>query len=88
MRPETPERPETPGAGGTIPSTERRAELVELVRRILDGDPEADHCLRLFQANVTHPRAADLIFHPPAHLLDAPAERIVEEALRYRPIAL
>jgi len=63
-------------------------ELVEIVRRIMAGDPESDYYLRLLKANVTHPRVGDLIFHPPAELRDASAEQIVEEALRYRPIAL
>ncbi|MFE0460397.1 hypothetical protein ACFW1A_14235 [Kitasatospora sp. NPDC058965] len=63
-------------------------ELVEIVRRILAGDPESDYYLRLLEANVTHPRVSDLIFHPPAGLRDASAEQIVDEALRYRPIAL
>ncbi|MFE0462783.1 hypothetical protein ACFW1A_26370 [Kitasatospora sp. NPDC058965] len=63
-------------------------ELVEIVRKILAGDPESDFYLRLLEANVTHPRVGDLIFRPPAGLRDASAERIVDEALRYRPIAL
>ncbi|MFJ4192238.1 hypothetical protein [Kitasatospora sp. NPDC089509] len=63
-------------------------ELVEIVRRILAGDPETDYYLRLLEANVTDPRVSDLIFHPPAGLRDASAEQIVAEALRYRPIAL
>lgn len=44
--------------------------------------------LRLLEANVTHAGVSDLIFHPPAGLLDTSAEQIVDEALRYRPIAL
>lgn len=63
-------------------------ELAEIVRRILAGDPQTDHYLRLLEANVPHPRVSDLIFHPPAGLLDASAEQIVDEGLRYRPIAL
>ncbi|MFD3525126.1 hypothetical protein [Streptomyces sp. NPDC058653] len=63
-------------------------ELVEIVRRLLAGDPESDFFLRLLDANVSHPGVSDLIFRPPAALRDASAEEIVEEALRYRPIAL
>ncbi|MEE1750982.1 hypothetical protein PUR26_02345, partial [Streptomyces sp. SP18CS02] len=64
------------------------AELVEIVRRVLSGDPEDAYYLRLLAANVLHPRIGDLIFHPPEGLRDASAEAIVDEALRYRPIAL
>ncbi|WP_236655977.1 hypothetical protein [Streptacidiphilus jiangxiensis] len=63
-------------------------ELVEVVRRILAGGPESDYYLRLLEANVPHPRVSDLIFHPPVELRDGSAEQIVDEALRYRPIAL
>lgn len=76
-------RPARPRVAGVT-----RDELVEIVRRILAGDPEVDYHLRLLEANVTHPRVGDLIFHPPAELRDASAERIVDEALGYRPIAL
>lgn len=37
---------------------------------------------------MTDENAGDLIFHPPAHLVDADAEAIVAAALAYRPIAL
>ncbi|MEW2472093.1 bacteriocin immunity protein [Streptomyces sp. NPDC046994] len=63
-------------------------ELVEIVRRLLASDPESDYYLRLLEANVSHPRVSDLIFHPPAELLDASAEQIVDEALKYRLITL
>ncbi|WP_354637505.1 hypothetical protein [Kitasatospora camelliae] len=65
-----------------------RDERVEVVRRILAGDPEIDYYLRLLQANVLYPRVTDLIFHPPPDLPDASAEQIVDAALGYRPIAL
>jgi hypothetical protein len=65
-----------------------RDELTEIVRRLLDGDPESDYYLRLLAANVAHPRVGDLLFDPSAAPADASAEGIVEEALRYRPIAL
>ncbi|MFB7326424.1 hypothetical protein [Streptomyces sp. NPDC056190] len=65
-----------------------REELAEIVRRLLTDSSESDYYLRLLEANVLHPRVSDLIFHPPAELQDASAERIVDEALRYRPIAL
>lgn len=67
-----------------------REELVEIVRRV-DADPageDTDYYLRLFDCNTPHPRACDLLFHPPAGLEDAPPERIVDAALAYRPIAL
>jgi hypothetical protein len=63
-------------------------ELVEVVRRLLASSPESDYYLRLLKANVSHPQVSDLIFHPPAELGDVSAEQIVNEALRYRPIAL
>ncbi|MEU3573943.1 hypothetical protein AB0E96_36840 [Kitasatospora sp. NPDC036755] len=75
-----------------------RTELVEIVRRLLAAGPDSHHYLRLLEANVAHPRVADLVFHPPAapHDTDteadatpeAGAERIVDEALAYRPITL
>ena len=65
-----------------------REELAEIVRRVLSGSPENDYYLLLLQANVANPRIGDLLFHPPAELRDVSAEQIVDEALRYRPIAL
>jgi hypothetical protein len=65
-----------------------RDELVEIVRRVLVASPETDYYLRLLEANVLHPAVSGLIFHPPEDLRDASAEEIVDEALRYRPIAL
>ncbi|KUM95536.1 hypothetical protein AQI88_15750 [Streptomyces cellostaticus] len=69
-----------------------REELTEIVRRVVSGyasgDPDADYYLLVLRTNVAHPRAADLLFHPPARLVDAPPERIVEELSAYRPIAL
>ncbi|SNT42021.1 hypothetical protein SAMN05216252_124102 [Actinacidiphila glaucinigra] len=67
-----------------------REELVEIVRRV-EADPageDTDYHLLLLDCNTPHPRACDLLFHPPAGLEDAPPERIVEAALAYRPIAL
>ncbi|MFH8803983.1 hypothetical protein ACH4F6_31070 [Streptomyces sp. NPDC017936] len=52
------------------------------------ADPESDCCLRLLEANVSHPRVSDLVFHPSEAPADVSAERIVDEALTYRPIAL
>ncbi|MEV4331920.1 hypothetical protein AB0K02_15530 [Streptomyces sp. NPDC049597] len=63
-----------------------RDELVEIVRRILAGDPETDYYLVLLEANVLHPRVTGLIFHPQDD--NASAEEIIDEALKYRPIAL
>ncbi|MFE2581509.1 hypothetical protein [Streptomyces sp. NPDC059378] len=65
-----------------------RDELVEIVRRLLTATPESDYYLRLLEANVSHPRVSDLVFHPSDTLTDASAEQIVDEALQYRPIAL
>lgn len=75
-----PARPKVPGV--------TREELVEIVRGITAGHPEAGYYLLLFDVNVPHPRAADLVFHPPARLREASAEAIVEAALSYRAIAL
>lgn len=63
-------------------------ELVEIVSRLLAGDPESDYYLRLLQANVAHPRVSDLIFGPTAGLRGGTAEQVVGELLGYRPIAL
>ncbi|MEY2248460.1 hypothetical protein AB8A21_36980 [Streptomyces sp. BF23-18] len=65
-----------------------RDELVEIVRRLLTVSPESDYYLLLLEANVSHPRVIDLIFHPSDDLQDASAEQIVDAALKYRPIAL
>ncbi|WP_247746512.1 hypothetical protein [Streptomyces oryzae] len=75
-----PARPKIPGI--------TRDELVELARRILAADPETDYYLRLFAANVPHPQAADLLFHPPAELRGASAEAVTDAALSHRAIAL
>ncbi len=68
-----------------------RPELVELVRRIMDGEGstevEADALIDLFQASVPHPAASDLIFYPPGGRSLTP-EEVVDAALDYRPIAL
>ncbi|MFD7786161.1 hypothetical protein ACFV4Q_24185 [Streptomyces nojiriensis] len=63
-------------------------ELVEIVRRLLTAPPECDYHLRLLEANVSHPRVSDLVFHPSGNHQGASAEQIVDEALKYRPIAL
>ncbi|MGQ4353051.1 bacteriocin immunity protein [Streptomyces drozdowiczii] len=65
-----------------------RDELVEIVRRLLTGSEESDYYLRLLEANVSHPRVSDLVFHPSDILQDRSPEQIVDEALKYRPIAL
>ncbi|MFH8562130.1 hypothetical protein [Streptomyces sp. NPDC017988] len=65
-----------------------RDELTEIVRRVLANDADADYYLRLFEVNVPHPRAASLIFHPPAELRDASAQAITDAALSYRAFAL
>lgn len=65
-----------------------RDELVEIVRRLLAADPEGDYYLRLLEANVPHPGVSDLVFHPSGGIQHASAEKIVNAALNYRPIAL
>ncbi|MCM1976043.1 hypothetical protein [Streptomyces sp. G1] len=65
-----------------------RDELAEIVRRLLTASPESDYYLRLLEANVSHPRVSDLVFHPSGKLHGASAEQIVDEALKYRPIVL
>lgn len=66
-----------------------RAELAEIVRRLMDGDtPDTDFYLRLLDANVARRDAADLVFHPPPDLEDASPEEIVEAMLAHRPFAL
>ncbi|MFC0843455.1 hypothetical protein ACFH04_06865 [Streptomyces noboritoensis] len=65
-----------------------RDELVECVRRLLTASPESGYYLRLLEANVPHPRVSDLVFYPSDALKDASAERIIDEAMKYRPIAL
>ncbi|MEV4624521.1 bacteriocin immunity protein [Asanoa sp. NPDC049573] len=65
-----------------------RDELVEIVRRILDAEADADYYVLLLKTNVQHPRVEDLIFWPPPELVDAPPERIIDAALSYRPVAL
>ncbi|MGW2083287.1 hypothetical protein ACWCOW_41630, partial [Streptomyces sp. NPDC001939] len=65
-----------------------RDELVEIVRRLLLADSESDYYLRLLEANVPHPRVSDLVFHPSDNVRGVSAEQIVDEALKYRPIAL
>ncbi|MFI0899086.1 bacteriocin immunity protein [Streptomyces sp. NPDC020983] len=65
-----------------------RDELVEIVRRLLTASEESGYYLRLLEANVSHPRVSDLIFHPSDIHQDPSPEQIVDEALKYRPIAL
>ncbi|MFF4185411.1 hypothetical protein ACFYZ9_19655 [Streptomyces sp. NPDC001691] len=65
-----------------------RDELVEIVRRLLTASEESGYYLRLLEANVSHPRVSDLVFHPSDILQDPSAEHIVDEILKYRPIAL
>lgn len=76
-------RPDRPKVAGIT-----REELAEIVRRLMEADPDSDYYLRLLAANVLHPRVSDLIFWPPEELQDATAEEIVEAALSYRPITL
>ncbi|MFI8952804.1 hypothetical protein ACIGO6_40935 [Streptomyces sp. NPDC053750] len=52
------------------------------------ADPESDYYLRLLEANVSHPRVSDLVFHRSDNFQAASAQQVVDEALKYRPIAL
>ena len=63
-----------------------RAELIEVVRRIMGGGPDTDFYLDVLEANVVHPRVSDLIFYPAGP--EPTPESVVDEALSYRPIAL
>jgi len=65
-----------------------REELIWLVEQVMLGTGDSDYYLGLLEANVLHPNASGLIFWPPPHLMNATAEQIVDEILRYRPIAL
>ncbi|WP_129787205.1 bacteriocin immunity protein [Promicromonospora panici] len=73
---------------------ERRAELVRMVRFIMDGMPglseeEGSRTVAEFENAVPHPAARDLIFFPDEHFDSEPtAEEIVERALSYRAIQL
>jgi hypothetical protein len=55
-----------PAAGRIADIT--RGELSELVRRIQSAEDDSDYYLQLFEANVPHPRASDLIYWPPQTL--------------------
>ncbi|MFF5233216.1 hypothetical protein [Dactylosporangium sp. NPDC000521] len=65
-----------------------REELVEIVRRIQSMDADTNYYLLLLETNTVRPGVSDLIHWPPPELVDAPPEAIVDEALRYRPVAL
>jgi len=66
-----------------------RAELIAIVRRIMDADgteSEIDALIATLESNVPHPSVSDLIFWPPSG--DEPtAEQIVDAAMTYRPIS-
>ncbi|MEV6056697.1 hypothetical protein [Streptomyces sp. NPDC052107] len=63
-----------------------RDELIEIVRRMragyATGDPDADYYRLVLEVNVAHPRSFGVTEQ------DAPPERIVDELLAHRPIAL
>ena len=65
-----------------------RDELIEIVRRIQAVDADIEYYVLLLETNVVHPRVTDLVFWPPPELVGASPERIVDAALRYRPIPL
>ncbi|MER7282248.1 hypothetical protein ABT369_48245 [Dactylosporangium sp. NPDC000244] len=59
-----------------------RAELVEIVRRMRVVGRDQDYYMLVLETNTVRPGAAALA------LGDEPAEAVVDEILRYRPIAL
>jgi hypothetical protein len=63
-----------------------RDELIEVTRRILDGplDRDHDYYLLILETNIAHPGIAGLFNDASLKT----AEAIIDEALRYRPIAL
>jgi hypothetical protein len=76
-------------------TAEKRAELIELVRRLMSSDvyypiEEAqDRAVAELKARVPHPAPEGLIFHPDSEFDHEPTpEEIVDRALSYRPIAL
>jgi hypothetical protein len=66
-----------------------RDELVEIARRILDGDLDADYYVLLLMSNVPNPHVLEVVFGRPSEELEGAGlvER-VDAALAYRPIAL
>lgn len=72
----------------------RRAELVHMVRFIMDGMPglseeEQDRVVAEFEHAVLDPNASGLIFYSDEHFDSPPtAEQVVERALDYRAIEL
>ncbi|WP_326513934.1 bacteriocin immunity protein [Clostridium intestinale] len=59
-------------------------ELVEIVERIINTEgteEEIDEMIEVFERNVPHPAALDLIFYPEKN--EVTPEEIVEEALNY-----
>ena len=70
-----------------------RDELIELVSKILDTNySEEDRVkfLNLFEQNVPHPQASDLIFWPDHQGFedDLTIKEIVDIALSYKPVQL
>ncbi|MFK4761032.1 hypothetical protein ACI3KS_08880 [Microbacterium sp. ZW T5_45] len=64
-----------------------REELIEIVDRVIADHGDSDFYLELFQLNVPHPAASDLIYWPPDALAEASSAQIVEAALSYQPVA-
>lgn len=66
-----------------------RLELVQLVRKIAEGEcsseSERDKLINLIEANITAPDITSLIFH---HNPELTPEEIVDKALSYKPIIL
>jgi hypothetical protein len=76
-------------------SSEERAELVELVRRLMSGgvyyptEDAQERAAAELTARVPHPAPTDLIFYWESEFDHEPTpEEIVDRALSYRPIAL
>lgn len=72
-----------------MPAEKSKAELVELVRRIMEctgSDEEIDAWMLEVENSVQHPSVSDLIFYPESD--DVTPEEVVEEALAYKPLGL
>lgn len=52
-----------------------REELIEIVDRVIADHGDSDFYLELFQLNVPHPAASDLIYWLPTHWLRPLAHR-------------
>lgn len=67
-----------------------KAELVEIVTRIVNADDHSKFYLELLERNLPHPRISNLIYWPEKEGLtqDSTPEEIVNKAMSYKPIQL